>query len=105
LSLTTTVAAQQNYPIVDVVYFDATNHQDLVYTGTLSYNGYSRVEIRDLPMAYHFYINGMHLEFSITYDDAMYYFFRSNTKGYYDLGVNFYDGYRIASGFIRIIKT
>ncbi|WP_165026235.1 hypothetical protein [Dysgonomonas sp. ZJ279] len=66
--------------------YDAANQKPLIFSRTLDLNG-STIDF-NLPFAYHFEIRGSHVEFSINYDDVMWYFFRKGDKTYFDLEVS-----------------
>jgi hypothetical protein len=107
-------AQSPQYLLTEFTY-DATNQKPLVFNRTLDIGSYSIIDF-NLPFAYHFLISGKHVEFSIEYELAKWYFFRKGDKTYFDLIVNLYqkssggwEGGHVpetpghATGIIRII--
>ena len=69
--------------------YDSSNQKPLIFKRTLNIGSYDTIDF-NLPFAYHFEIKGTTVEFSIYYDDVMWYFFRKGDKNYFDLEVNLY---------------
>lgn len=69
--------------------YDASKQEPLIFNRTVDIHGADDVFF-NLPFAYHFEIKGGHIEFSINYEDVMFYFFRNNSKSYFDLEVNLF---------------
>lgn len=77
--------------LLDTFHYDSTKNELLIYNKTFTNTGYDRIEF-NLPFADHFYIDGMHVEFTISKENILHYFFRNSTVNYFDLEVNLYDG-------------
>lgn len=87
--MTSVCVHAEDYPIVDVIYYDATSEAPLEYSHTFAGDGYTNVTT-SLPIAEHLYISGLHLEFSISHEMVMWYMFRDPSATYFDLYLNFY---------------
>lgn len=93
--------------LVDVFTYELTKNEPLVYNKTLNISGYTHIYV-SLPFADHLYINGMHLEFTISKENVLWYFGDYLNDGYYDLHINVYDGTYIGwpdnPGYVSVTK-
>lgn len=106
LVLTTAIYAEDNYPIIDTMHYDATSGQPLEYNNTFNISGVDHVST-SLPIADHLYISGCHLEFSISDEFQLSKIIRqSSATGYFDLQITLYSGNNSTStGILRIYIT
>ena len=94
--------------IVDIITYDIRQESPLIYNKTFENSGFERVEF-NLPFADHFDISGMHVEFTVSKENVLKYFYNNPSTEYFDLQINFYDGTYIGwhdnPGYICQIKV
>ena len=94
--------------MVGVVTYELAKNEPLVYNKTLNIGGYTHIYV-SLPFADHLYINGMHLEFTISKENVLWYFRDYLSQGYFDLQINLYDGTYIGwpdnPGYVSVTKV
>lgn len=77
--------------VFDIITYDVRQESPFVYNKTFENSGFSSVFV-SLPFADHLYISGMHIEFTISKENVLRYFYNNPSTEYFDLYLNFYDG-------------